>query len=137
MEYKYLHLYQLHPHKNPILLGKGKTKKIEVFSMAFMKTTAIMGGINYSYMMNEPTCEMHLHLFENFTTAVFHNKSFLSDRHFQICKQRESDPVLNLTYLDELDLCFCSCRNSIYLFHVTSESLISSVELNGYVSTIY
>ena len=54
-EYKYHFVYQLFTFKNPQLLGKAKTKKIEPFTVAFKKKTALFGGINYSSMLNEPT----------------------------------------------------------------------------------
>ena len=51
---KYVHAYQLHQNSNPTHLGTGKTKKIQPFSIAICKNTAIVGGINFSYMLNEP-----------------------------------------------------------------------------------
>lgn len=53
-EYKYLHVYHLFTHKNPVLLGKAKTKKFMPYTVAFRKKTALFGGINYSQVFNGP-----------------------------------------------------------------------------------
>ena len=72
-----------------------------------------------------------------FTSMNFQNKNFLPDRTFEICKKEPGDPVLNLTYLSNLNLFFCSCSNSVYVFHLESESLIASVDLSEPISRIY
>lgn len=53
-EYKYFYVYQLFSFKNPHLYGKAKTKKIEPYTVAFKKKTALFAGINYSSVLNEP-----------------------------------------------------------------------------------
>lgn len=54
-EYKYFHIYHLFTHKNPVLLGRAKTKKLKSYSVALRKKTALFGGINYSQILNDPT----------------------------------------------------------------------------------
>lgn len=57
LEYKYMLIYQLFSYKNPILLGKAKTKKMETHTLVFYKKSILFAGINYSSLFNERSKE--------------------------------------------------------------------------------
>jgi hypothetical protein len=51
-EHKNIHIYEMATNKTPVLLSKLKLKQMEPFSADFKKTTAVLGGINYSVVLN-------------------------------------------------------------------------------------
>ena len=134
---KYIEVYQIFSFKNPELYSRVKVKKFEPYCLAFKGKDILMGGINYSPILNKPTQDKSIIQINNWLNGWMEEETILmTEESVKVCEANSTSPILGLVFVDDLGFIVCACEKFVYCLHWDSANLLSIVELAGRVEEL-